>query len=88
MSLMLEKFTTAVTNDRSLSDTRRIISTLSARIIKLFIPVFAMYVYFSASGKLEGAINKHLRFTDRGTRNPARASHNNGRIIYWKLENF
>jgi len=49
---MLEKFAVAVTNDRLLSNTRRIIPTLSACIIELFILVFTI-IHFSASGKWE-----------------------------------
>lgn len=78
---MLGKFTTAMTNDRSLSDTRRIISTLSVNIIELFIPVFTYthsraraqtytYMYHASPCKWQvRVINKYLRFTDRGARN-------------------
>lgn len=74
-----------VTNDRLLSDTRRIIPTLRACIIELFIPMF----HTSLCRWQVRAINKHLRFTDRGTRNE-RITYicSSGRIIYWKLGNF
>lgn len=72
-----------MTNDRLLSDTRRIIPTLRACIIELFILVFT--IHLSAGGKRGLLTNIHaLQIAAHETS----ASHSNGRIIYWKLGNF
>lgn len=72
-----------VTNDRLLSDTRRIIPTLRACIIELFILVFT--IHLSAGGKWGLLTNIYaLQIAAHETS----ASHSSGRIIYWKLGNF
>jgi len=62
----------------------RIIPTLSACIIELFMtPVFNPVAFLckwqARRGEGGRAINKHLRFTDRGARTAGRARRNSGR---------